>query len=473
MSSAHYKSLSDLLNSHYKRIFFYRICGTGMGAAATLLKEAGYHVEGADAKFYPPMGPYLKSTGIKCHELSQVTKEVLQTFDLIVVGNVVPRDSADAKQINECGVDYCSFPAALGALVLSKRNVIGIAGTHGKTTTTYLATQVFENMGLQPGYFIGGVMNERPSSLLGKDYFFIESDEYDSAYFEKFSKFRSYELDHMILTSLEFDHADIFKNEDQILEQFDALMPRLQGHIIASGNFPMIDSLRAKYRDHKWINYGVGGSVGPVITHVNSMGTTFDLTFNDKKVSIKTNLVGEHNIENLSSVILFALAEGIEVAKIQKACVDLKMVKRRQEVRATIGECTLIDDFAHHPRAIASTISAIKTRYPNHKIIALFEPNSATARSNIFEKEFTASLALADEVYMTVLARSTSVAGAEDLNIKAMARELTAKGKPSGVMDSLDEIRELVGRLSKLQSVLLVLSNGTCLGLWESDLVTT
>lgn len=469
--SGHYQSLQALLGKQYKRIFFYRICGTGMGAAATLLKEAGYDVEGADAKFYPPMGPYLKSTGIKCHELSELNVDLLKSFDLIVVGNVVPKGSVDAQNIEAAGVDYCSFPAALGALVLSKRNVIGIAGTHGKTTTTYLATQLFENMGLRPGYFIGGVIEGRPSSLLGQDYFFIESDEYDSAFFEKFSKFRSYELDHMILTSLEFDHADIFQNEDQILAQFEALMPRLKGHVIASSEYPMIDQLKKKFPALRWQAYGKGSAIGPVIIETDAAGTCFEINHQAKKYLFKTNLVGEHNIHNLAGVILFALSEGIDVAKIQKACLDLKMVKRRQEVRAQIGKCTLIDDFAHHPRAISSTIMAIKTRYPNRKVVALFEPNSATARSNIFEKEFTTALALADEAYLTTLARPTSVAGAGDLNISAMTRELSAQGKPSEVLSDLAQIRTLVGRLSNQESVLLVLSNGTCLGLWESDLV--
>ena len=464
--NTNYKSLEDLRAGTYKKVFFYRICGTGMGAAATLLKEAGYDIEGADAKFYPPMGPYLKSTGIKCHELSTIKSDFLKNFDLIVVGNVVPKGSEDAKLIESCGVAYCSFPAALGGLLLSKRNVVGIAGTHGKTTTTYLASQLFENLGYRPGYFIGGVMEGRPSSLLGKDYFFIESDEYDSAYFEKFSKFRSYELDHMILTSLEFDHADIFKNEAAILEQFENVMPKLKGHILAASGYPMIDELVGKFKQLAWERYA------PELLESNVEGSLFEVSHNAKTHRFKTNLVGEHNIANLTSVILFALNEGIEASKIKEACLNLKMVKRRQEVRAKIGECILIDDFAHHPRAISMTISAIKTRYPNHKLVALFEPNSATARSNIFEKEFTSALSLADEAYLTVLARPTSVSGTGDLDIESMANKLTKEGHPSKVMHHLEDIRALITKLSQTPSVLLVLSNGTCLGLWESDLVS-
>ncbi len=463
--NTNYKSLEELSKGSYKRIFFYRICGTGMGAAATLLKEAGYDVSGADAKFYPPMGPYLKSTGITCHNLSEVSVQLLESFDLIVVGNVVPKNSEDAKIIEAAGVDYCSFPAALGALILKSRNVVGIAGTHGKTTTTYLACQVFEKLGFNPGYFIGGVLEGRPSSVLGKDYFFIESDEYDSAYFEKFSKFRSYELDHMILTSLEFDHADIFKNEAEILQQFASVMPRLKGQVLAASGYQMIDQLQHEFADLNWERYGAQ------VVSASSSGTLFRVFHDGQSYEFKTSLVGEHNIANLTAVILFALKEGVSTEKIQAACLDLKMVKRRQEVRAEIGACTLIDDFAHHPRAIKLTIEAIKTRYPKRPVVALFEPNSATARSNIFQKEFTEALLIADEVYLTALARPTSVVGAGDLDIEKIAHEVKAAGKPAQVFKELSDIRSLIKRLSSEGAVLLVLSNGTCLGLWESDLV--
>lgn len=461
-----YKSLEELSKGTYKRIFFYRICGTGMGAAATLLKEAGHEVAGADAKFYPPMGPYLKSTGITCHNLNEVTPELLRAHDLIVVGNVVPKNSEDAKIIEASGVDYCSFPAALGGLVLASRNVVGIAGTHGKTTTTYLACQLFEKLGFRPGYFIGGVLEGRPSSVLGEDYFFIESDEYDSAYFEKFSKFRSYELDHMILTSLEFDHADIFKNEAEILQQFASVMSRLKGQVLAASGYQMIDQLQHEFASLNWERYEAQ------VVNATSTGTKFRVNHEGENYEFETSLVGEHNIANLTAVILFALKEGVPSDKIQAACLDLKMVKRRQEVRAKIGGCILIDDFAHHPRAIKLTIDAIKTRYPGRRVVALFEPNSATARSNIFQREFTEALLIADEVYLTTLARSTSVVGASDLDIEMITRDVQRAGKASQVLHHLDEIRSLIKRLSQEETVLLVLSNGTCLGLWESDLVS-
>ena len=203
----------------FTKVFFYRICGTGMGACACILKEAGFEVEGADATFSPPMSTYLESTGIPCHPLDKVDKEFLQQYDLIVVGNSVPRVSDHASLIEECGVPFTSFPSVLGAYILKEKNVIGIAGTHGKTTTTFFMTQLLENLGKKPGYFVGGIIDNRPPSTAGQDDFFvIESDEYDSAYFQKYSKFRLYELNSMILTSLEFDHADIYNSIEDTFE---------------------------------------------------------------------------------------------------------------------------------------------------------------------------------------------------------------------------------------------------------------
>ena len=182
MKHSNYLDKEQLLlkKQSIKKIFFYRICGTGMGAAAILLKEAGYIVEGGDTQFKPPMSDYLKSTQIPLIDLLDVDSEYLRGFDLIVVGNVVSKKSPDAQLIESLGVNFCSFPASLGAFILKERKVVGISGTHGKTTTTYLMSQVFKNLGFNPGYFIGGVLNEGPCANLGNsDYFFIESDEYD------------------------------------------------------------------------------------------------------------------------------------------------------------------------------------------------------------------------------------------------------------------------------------------------------
>lgn len=458
-----------------KKIFFYRVCGTGMGAAACLLKEKGYDVQGGDANFYPPMSTYLESTGIPLFKLDQITPEFLKTFDLIVVGNVIPRDGADAKIIEELGVKFSSFPTAIGALVLSDVNVIGIAGTHGKTTTTFLATQIFEKLGANPGYLIGGVMEERPSSRLGSGkYFFIESDEYDSAYFEKISKFRSYSLDNLILTSLEFDHADIFNSIDDIQAQFRAAMPHISKTMIMSADYIASLELFNEFSDgdkNRWYKYGEKSEMGPKILEANEFGTRFQIRYNKEDLVYETNLIGRHNILNLSSVIIYALTEGFSHKAIAETLKDLQMVKRRQEVRGSYKGALVVDDFAHHPRAVELTLDGIITKYPKRSVHVIMEPNSATARSAIFQKEFTESLSRAASVIFTKPSRPTSVKNVGDLDIYKIVEAVKASGREGSVVGNLSELMVEIEKIAKPSNLILILSNGTCLGLWESDFV--
>lgn len=469
-----YNGLKKLQPS-IKKVFFYRVCGTGMGAAACLLKERGYDVEGGDTNYYPPMSTYLESTGIPLHKMDQVSPEFLKKFDLIVVGNVIPNGGPDAKLIEELGVKFVSFPTAIGALVLSEVNVIGVAGTHGKTTTTYLATQVFENLNARPGYLIGGVMEGRPSSKLGDGkYFFIESDEYDSAYFEKISKFRSYSLDNLILTSLEFDHADIFNSVEDIKNQFRAAIPHIEKKFIISSDYLAAIELFNEFSNDdksRWIKYGEKSEVGPKIIEANEKGTKFQVNFNKESILFTTNLIGKHNILNLTAIIIYALSEGFTKEQINSAISDLKMVKRRQEERGYYKGTLIIDDFAHHPRAVELTLDGIITKYPNKKIHVVMEPNSATARSAIFQKEFSESLNRAASVLFTKPTRPTSVKNVGDLDIYKIVEEVKASGRYGSVVGNLSELMAEIEKLVSPNNVILVLSNGTCLGLWESDFV--
>lgn len=458
-----------------KKIFFYRVCGTGMGAAACLLKERGFDVQGGDTNFYPPMSTYLESTGIPLFKMDQVTAEFLKTFDLIVVGNVIPNGGADAQLIESLGVKFASFPTAIGALVLSDVNVVGIAGTHGKTTTTFLATQVFEKLHTNPGYLIGGVMEERPSSRLGSGkYFFIESDEYDSAYFEKISKFRSYSLDNLILTSLEFDHADIFNSVEDIKNQFRAAMPHISKTFIMSADYISSLELYNEFTDgdkNRWIKYGEKSDTGPKIISASERGTKFQLIFNKKELIFETNLIGRHNVMNLSAVILYALTEGFDKEQIAETIKDLQMVKRRQEVRGSYKGALIIDDFAHHPRAVELTLDGIITKYPDRKVHVIMEPNSATARSAIFQKEFTESLNRAASVIFTKPTRPTSVKNVGDLDIYKIIETVKSSNRDGSVVGNLNELMLEIEKIAKPENLILVLSNGTCLGLWESEFV--
>jgi UDP-N-acetylmuramate: L-alanyl-gamma-D-glutamyl-meso-diaminopimelate ligase len=463
------QKLTNLL-PQVKRVFFYRICGTGMGAAATLLAEKGFVVEGGDTRFEPPMSDYLKRMKIPLHELKIVDQTKLKEFDLIVVGNVVPRDSADARLIESSGVPFCSFPTALGAMVLKEKNVVGIAGTHGKTTTTYLATQIFENLGHRPGYFIGGVIEGRPSSLLGdQSYFFIESDEYDSSYFEKFSKFRSYEIDHMILTSLEFDHGDIFDSLQDIQNQFSPVIKNLKGSLIYDETYSGSREL-LRMNMATGHGYGIAHERGPHIVEEGHKGTSFELLYNGQKKLFKTNLIGHHNILNLSACLIFADLEGVPFEALENAILNLSLVKRRQEVRGKLEQAIVVDDFAHHPRAVELTLHGLKTRFPDKEMTVVFEPHSATARSDLFQSEFIEAFRQTSRLIITKPSRPTSLKIAGNLNLEQMKEELKGTTQ-TWVVQNLDELMQKLEGYKSERDLIVILSNGTCLGFWESGFV--
>jgi UDP-N-acetylmuramate: L-alanyl-gamma-D-glutamyl-meso-diaminopimelate ligase len=463
--------------NRFKKVFFYRICGAGMGPAAVLMKQAGLDVHGADSAFYPPMSTYLETTKISLYKMESVTSEFLQQFDLIVVGNSLSRKSEQARMIEATGVPFTSFPAALGALVLKDRQVVGICGTHGKTTTTYFLTQMLEAVGNNPGCLVGGIIEGRDPARLGASpYFVIEGDEYDSAYFHKISKFRLYELKHMILTSLEFDHADIFDSVEKIEDEFRDVLPKITGQVIAQTEYPSIKKLVHEYKDKSsaknWISYGRDSQAGPSDLVTTETGSSFSLKLADKIVSFETSAVGLHNILNITSCILFMFAEGFTIEQIQQSVKTLSMVKRRQEVRGTYKGAVVIDDFAHHPRAISLTIDALRAKYKNKKMITIFEPISATARSSIFQNEFRDSLAVSDEVIIAKSTIATTALGGKDLDGDLLASEISKNfNKPAFCVSDLKSLRELIDQRIKADDLLVILSNRTCLGLWESDFV--
>ncbi len=459
-----------------KKIFFYRVCGTGMGAAACLLQEQGFRVTGGDINFAPPMDWYLKKSKIDCYHLDELDDGFYKEFDLIVVGNVVPRNSKDATKIEKLGVPYISFPSVIGGLVLKEyKKVVGISGTHGKTTTTYLFTQVFEKLDKKSGYFIGGVLDERPSSKLGDgEYFFIESDEYDCAYFEKISKFRKYYITDLILTSLEFDHGDIFDSLEDIKKEFEFILTEKLNSLIANVDYDAtVELLNSNQilNEKSIIRYGdvSSGGGGPVISKMEQTYTEFKLLIDNKWEEFKTNLVGRHNIYNLSSVILFASKEKFELNLIRKSVLELSLVKRRQEEKGSYKGAIIIDDFAHHPRAILATLESIKIKYPGKKIVVLFEPTSATARSDLFQRSYPDSFQLADQVAIVKPEVKTTAINYKNLDCKVLSEDLIKLEIQSIVLNDLRQIMLFLSEVANSSTLVLVMSNGNMKGLWSTN----
>lgn len=465
------------LSGKPQKIFFYRICGTGMGAAASLARQMGHAVEGYDFSYYPPMSDYLKQEGIRTYTTEQFRPELLQQFDIIVVGNAVHRLSEHAQWIEKSGVKFTSFPSLLGTLVLKKLNVVGICGTHGKTTTTYLATQIFENLGLGPGYLIGAILDGKPPAALPtkSNYFFIEGDEYDTAYFQKYSKFRCYELKNMILTSLEFDHADIFKDLAAIEGEFLPVVRELSGHFIAGNDYPSCHTVGGNFENgqkRKALYYGRESSFGPIILDRRRDGTMFKLKWKEKEYGLMTNLVGDHNIENLAAVCQFALAEGVNPDKLQMAMTHLQLPRRRQEMRGCYNGAIVVDDFAHHPTAVIKTLQAIMAQYPEKKVKLILDPMSSTSRSQIFQTSFASSFRGASSVAILKPKTATTVPGEQDLDVERLAQLTSETLKiPAVAISELSKLRLWIDQEARSDSLILVLSNNTSLGLWESDFV--
>jgi UDP-N-acetylmuramate: L-alanyl-gamma-D-glutamyl-meso-diaminopimelate ligase len=336
-------------------------------------------------------------------------------------------------------------------------------------------TQLLEKLGQDPGYLVGGIIEGREPAKLGGNYFVIESDEYDSAYFHKISKFRLYELKNMILTSLEYDHADIFSSVEKIEDEFRAVVPAMKGTLVFNQEYASCMKLYHDYfgknPSQKWFLYGTGSDLGPHEMKTFENGSEFSIHWKGEKITFKSSVVGQHNVLNLTSCLIYLLSEGFSVSELKKAALEIGMVKRRQEVRGKYNAMTVIDDFAHHPRAITVTMDAIRARFKDKKIITIFEPISATARSSIFQSEFRDSLAASDKVIIAKASIPTTAIGGKDLDVDLLAREISDRGRPSVCVTTLPDLRKMIDQYSEKDAILLVLSNRTCLGLWESSFV--
>jgi UDP-N-acetylmuramate: L-alanyl-gamma-D-glutamyl-meso-diaminopimelate ligase len=457
------------------RVFFYRICGMGMGTTATLFIEAGYEVAGCDMAFYPPMGDYLKKMGVTCYKMEQVSAAMLAGYDLVVVGNSVSANTFDSGIIENCGTPFTSFPCVLGELILADRDVIGVAGTHGKTTTTYYLTQMLCALGEDVGYLVGGVLTDREASKLGKsDYFIIESDEYDSSYFQKFSKFRQYHIDRLVLTSLEYDHADIFKTVEDIEKQFEFILPEISQMISNSdyeAGYNVSQKLYAVNPNADQKSFGFNSQIGPHAIEEKGGFTHFKLSLNGKMEDFKTNIIGRQNILNITASVLFCLGEGFPLAKVKETLLSIKNVKRRQENRGKYKNAIVIDDFAHHPTAITLTLDGIKKSYPNQKISVVFEATTSTSRSSAFQIEFSKVFGLAEKVVVVNPKLPTNATQYDNMDYTRLTRDINSEGVAAVEVREFNHLMKEIDSITEAPGLLVILGNRTILGLWESDFV--
>src|SRR3954469_11716944 len=368
--------------SRINSVHFVGICGTAMASAAAAMQQMGVKVTGSDQNVYPPMSTFLADRKIEVIS-GYAEQNLAQKPDLVVVGNAISRGNPEAEAVLDHKMRYCSLPELLKEFFIRGKRSIVVAGTHGKTTTTALLTWVFEHNGLNPGYLIGGIPNNLSQGARFTDspWFIIEGDEYDTAFFDKRSKFIHYQPEIAILNNLEFDHADIFDNLGAVQKTFShlvRLVPR-NGLLLANGDdanlAPLLDVTHCPV---KRFGLNEGNAVQAFNVKLAPTASEFELP----SFKFHTQLVGEFNVRNALAVVACAKHFGLSNKQIQSAFESFRGIKRRMEVRGIVGGVTLIDDFGHHPTAIRETLAALRVKYPSQKIWALFEPRSNTTRRN-------------------------------------------------------------------------------------------
>lgn len=453
------------------------ICGTFMGSLAVLAKQLGHRVSGSDANVYPPMSTQLQEQGIELME-GYSSDQLQPRPDIVVIGNALSRGNPAVEYILNEGISYTSGPQWLAQYVLKDKWVLGVAGTHGKTTTSAMLAWILEYAGMNPGYLIGGVTNNFPTSarLGGSDFFVVEADEYDTAFFDKRSKFVHYSPRTAILNNLEFDHADIFDDLSDIEKQFHHLVRTIPstGQIIYPYGEAALESVLAKGCWSKCQQFGISVSDEICKKLAANGGTFWNAHLLDdhggefelvkygqgstgevvSRSIVKWELTGLHNVKNALAAVAAAHHVGVDVASARDALLLFKGVKRRMELRGVVAGVSVYDDFAHHPTAIESTLKGLAAKLPNQfqhsRLIAIIEPRSNTMKLGIHQQTLVAASQAADMVIWQKPERS-------GLDMDSMIKDSKT---PAYSFLEVDEIVAFVKENAQIGDNIVVMSNG-------------
>jgi UDP-N-acetylmuramate: L-alanyl-gamma-D-glutamyl-meso-diaminopimelate ligase len=459
--------LTDIAPNSIKRVHLVGVGGTGMGAFAGMLKAAGYQVTGSDENVYPPMSDMLRAWGIEVFTPYAPDNLDQAKPDLVIIGNVIRRVNPEATAVRERGIPQMSFPAAFGSLILADKHSVVVVGTHGKTTTAALMAHVLTDAGTDPTFLVGGVtLNYDGNFRLGKGpYVVVEGDEYDTAYFDKGPKFLHYRARTAILTSIEFDHADIYRDMphyESAFEQFAETMPA-DGLLAVSASYPQAVKIARAHARSKVVTYAINGKAD-----YRADGETFAEdgarfrihTPKGKTPELLLPMSGYHNVENAAGVYAAARSLGLSHDQIAHGVATFAGVKRRQEVRAEIGGILVIDDFAHHPTAVRETIEGIRQRYPERRLWAVFEPRSNTSRRNIHQAEYAAAFGGADLATIREPEPHDKVPADEQLSVPAIVADLNAGGVVANSSGDVNGLIRYVSAEARPNDLILVMSNG-------------
>lgn len=440
-----------------------------MGNFAAMLRTLGHTVSGSDRDLYPPMSDRLKEWKIEARQFDAAN---VRDVDLCIIGNVISRGNPEVEAVLNTSVPYMSLPQALFEFFLKSRQVVVAAGTHGKTTTTFLTHHILAEAGLKPGLFAGGVRGDGMDgfAIPESPYFVIEGDEYDSAFFDKGSKFLHYRPRYLIIGAVEFDHADIFKDIEDYMLPFKRLIRMIPSEGLVVANHDSA-GVRAVLKDYaysrlEWISnkrkkgiYGFQRKQDRI--YLDGVGA---LT--------KFPMIGDYNARNALSAARVALALGVRPEVIRDAIASFPGVLRRQQIRYQNDSLVMIEDFAHHPTAVAETIAAARQSFPGRKVTVLFEPRSASSHRMEFQESYTKAFQKADNVYLTEVYNQKKVRSKDRLNVKGLIGNLRKKKR--GTFEYASDPQQLSLNFQRnftqanSGDVILVLSNGAFGGIYSS-----
>jgi UDP-N-acetylmuramate: L-alanyl-gamma-D-glutamyl-meso-diaminopimelate ligase len=467
------------------RVFFIGICGTAMGNVAVLLKKMGHEVAGSDSGIYPPMSDVLADAGIELFDGFAGADMTEWKPDRVVVGNAVSRGNPQVEYLlKERILPFVSLPQLIGEDLIGNRPSIVVAGTHGKTTTTALAAFTLHSLGLNPGYLIGGVPLDLPAgNELGNlsAPFVIEGDEYDSAFFDKRSKFIHYRPRVLVLNNLEFDHGDIFRDLEDISRSFSHLLRIVpsHGYVLRNGDDPNLLALpEAPWTQVYSVGTGENNDLKISDFGEDQTGSRFTLLWRGELVmEVNWAMPGLFNARNLTMAIFASCltqrektdGEEIDATIFQPMSKvsfgDCRGVKRRQEVLLDSSALVVLSDFAHHPTAISGALESLRARYPERKVIACFEPRSNTAVTNVFEGRFAQALALADQALIGAVHRAERIPETQRISPERMVRIITEGGKSAHAFDSNQALGKFLSEQSqgdeRGNTLLVFFSNGS------------
>ena len=455
------------------KIHIMGICGTGMSSLAGLLKEKGYDIRGSDRRFYPPVSDELKRMSIPTIK-GYEAQNIHSGLDLVVVGNVISRNLPETQALLSSGLPYISLPEALNSFVIQGKNTVMICGTHGKTTISCLVAWMLHECGLDPGFMIGGVSEnfKKGFHFSNSNWFVVEGDEYDTAFFEKTPKCIHYHSTYTLLSNIEFDHADIYGDINDVERAFRLLVKRKNpapSCLIAGVDSPLVKKL-ISVTDQKVVSYGVKEGKWRLIDRkpLPGVGQLLQVKYPEgETVEIQTPLPGEHNALNVLSVWVLSCVLDLNKNKVLSALKTFQGVRRRFQTLGCFSGITLIEDFAHHPTAVLAVLQSAKEMYPGRRILALFEPRSNTSRRNIFQKDYQKALSQADLVFCMKAYNVSSVAESERFSSKLLVDSLNQKKKPAFYAEDVERMVSLVQEQALKGDVILIMSNGDFGGIYS------